>query len=91
MFSESRAIYEVMSKNMVEPEGPQVSHIMVHTSCMLDEHMHAQACIRPRTLAYAHTCSQIQTCSTYCFSMATVIGERACFTLYIHWSVLFYF
>jgi hypothetical protein len=24
-FSENRAIYEIMSKNLVEPEGPQVT------------------------------------------------------------------
>jgi hypothetical protein len=24
-FSESRAVYEIMSKNMVEPEGPQIT------------------------------------------------------------------
>ena len=45
-FSENRAVREIMPKNMVEPERPQMRHKMSHTSCVLDKqgftcsHMH---------------------------------------------------
>jgi hypothetical protein len=37
---ENLAVYQIMSKNMVEPEGPQM---MAHTRCMLGKQDYAQA------------------------------------------------
>ena len=46
---ENLAVYEIMSKNVVEPEGPQQSR--AHTSGMLDKqgYTRVRACTRPRS------------------------------------------
>jgi hypothetical protein len=56
-FSPNRAVCEIMSKNMVETEGSEMTSRMVHTSFMLYKqgHMHVRACKRPRAWAHART------------------------------------
>jgi hypothetical protein len=59
LFSKNRTIYEIMSKNVVETEGPQMMsqdgayvlhvglvrlHVRMHTYMCLGTHAHAQAC-----------------------------------------------
>jgi hypothetical protein len=36
IFSENRTVYEIMWKNMVGPEGPQMQYNTAHALCMLD-------------------------------------------------------
>ena len=55
---------------------------MAHTRCMLDKqgYMHARAYTRPRARpharARAHTHTHTQMSNIYCFSTATITGER---------------
>jgi hypothetical protein len=64
---ENRAIYEIMSKNVMEPERPQMTtwrrvacwiseatRAQVHTCACILTPTHARACTRPR----ARTCAQ---------------------------------
>ena len=74
-------VYEVMSKNLVEPGSPQMTsqygryvlhagaRTCMHTSTRSGSHTHAP------TPARAHTYTHI--CNTYSFSTASVIRERA--------------
>jgi hypothetical protein len=54
---------------------------MAHTRCMLDKqsYMHARVCTRLR----AHTHTQTNT-YTYCFSVASMIRERASMVRYTY-------
>jgi hypothetical protein len=36
IFSENRAVYEIMRKNMVQPGRPQITYDTAHAHCMLD-------------------------------------------------------
>jgi hypothetical protein len=67
-FFENLAVYEIMSKNTVEPEGSQMT-----SQCG------ARACTRPRTKAHARKRARTHTqmCNIYCSSTATMIRERA--------------
>ena len=89
--SENRSVYEIMSKNVVEPERPQIIRRM--PCCMLDEYgytrastsprqrTHTHARTHPRARARAHT----QICNTYCFSTATMVSwTRLSVTVYAH-------
>jgi hypothetical protein len=65
-FSENRIVYEIMSKHVVETEGPR-RYNMVHTRCVLDKqgcmhvcaHAHAPRYPHARTHARARTYTQI--------------------------------
>jgi hypothetical protein len=61
---ENRAAFEIMSINVMEPEGPQMT-----------TQYGAYAWKRPRARAPALAHTQI--CNNYCFSTATMIRERA--------------
>jgi hypothetical protein len=50
-FSENRAVYEIVSKNMVEPERPQLA-IWRNVACWISKAMRAQA--HARTFAPTH-------------------------------------
>jgi len=56
-FSESRAVYEITWKNMLQPDRPQMTIHYEHAHCLLDN------------WGYRHT---LRICNTYCFSAATV-------------------
>jgi hypothetical protein len=85
LFSENRAVYEIMSKNMVEPEGTNdVTTWRMRVACWISKvtctQAHAHAHAPGNTRARAHTHAQI--CNTYCFSTATMLRERAPVLLY---------
>ena len=63
--SESRTVYEIMSKNIEKPKMPQMT---IHSAqCTL----HAgQVSLHECTHTRAHT----EICNTYCFSPATVVS-----------------
>ena len=58
-FPESRVVYEIMSKNMVEPGRPQITIQYDNTRCMLDKQ--------------GYTLASTEICNTYCISMATMV------------------
>jgi hypothetical protein len=68
-----------MSKNMVEPERPQMA-IWWCVACWFNKATHAQAHARAyaptRARMYALTDVQAyrEICNSYCFSMATVVS-----------------
>jgi hypothetical protein len=66
-FSENCALYEIMSKNVVQPERPQMTSQSICFSCWI--------ITITRTYARAHTHNQI--CHIYRFSMATMVRKSA--------------
>jgi hypothetical protein len=79
-FSENRTVYDIMSKNMVEPEGPQMTSqygaYALHgglTRLQSRTRMHTPT--SPGTYMHARTRRPIL--NTYCFSTVTIICERA--------------
>jgi len=69
-FSENRAIYEIMWKNVVERGRPQMTIWCMHIACWI-----------PQTTK-THT---QRICSNYCFSSATMVAwTHLNVTLYIH-------
>ena len=62
------AVYEIMSKNVLEPNRPQMA-IWRRVACWINKATRAQA----HASARAHTHTQI--CKTYCFSTATVVSR----------------
>jgi hypothetical protein len=82
-FSENCTVYEMMSKNIVETEGPQMtSQYNAYALCAGLErlyacmHMHTPMC--PGTHMHARThmqaCTHRPICNTYCFSTATMVS-----------------
>jgi hypothetical protein len=65
-FSENLVVYEIMSRNMVEPERPQRIWRM-RFACWINK----------ATRTHTHTHTHRPICNTYCFSTATMIRERA--------------
>jgi hypothetical protein len=61
MFSENRAIYEIMSNNVVEPERPQMI-IWQRFACWISKATRAQthACARAPTTTRAHVGTHIR-------------------------------
>jgi len=58
-FSENHAVYEIIWKNMVVPDRPQITmYNTAHALCVLDNEDHR------------HT---LRICNTYCFSTATIV------------------
>jgi hypothetical protein len=57
-FFENRAGYEIMRKNVAQPEGQATDDNMAHAHCMLD------------TKGYKQTLTM---CNTYCLSTTTVV------------------
>jgi hypothetical protein len=77
-FFENRTVYEIMSKSMVEPEGPQMTS--QYDICI------ALSCTRLRARAHARmlplTHPRIR--NIYCFYTATVIRECASLLRYTY-------
>jgi hypothetical protein len=84
-FSENRAVYEMMSKYMAEPELQQRIWLMRFAcwksrATRAQTHAHArtptptptQACTRMNSRARTHTHTQIR--NTYCYSTATMVS-----------------
>ena len=75
-FSENRAVYEIVSKNVVKPGRSQTA-IKRRVACWISKATRAQA----QTHSRAHT--EIR--KTYCFPTATMVSRtRLSVTLYLH-------
>ena len=87
-FPENRAVYEIMSKNMVESERLQIA-IWRRVACWISKATHAEAHLRARapTPTRACTCTHTKTtiCNTYCFPTAKAVSRtRLNITLYVY-------
>ena len=89
-FSENREVYEIMSKNEVEPKRPQMA-IRWRVACWISKATRAQAhaIARAPTFTYmrAHARTGLHTeiCKNCCFSTATMVSwTHLSVTLYIH-------
>jgi hypothetical protein len=73
-FSENRIVYEIMSKNLVQPEKPQATWCM-RVACSISKATRAKAHARAHaptpTATHTHTHSRTQKYVIYSFSMAT--------------------
>jgi hypothetical protein len=81
LFSESRAVYEIMSKNYVEPERPQMAKcrrfacwIIKATRAQKHTHTSAPTLYLPSPPPRTHTHTQV--CNTYCFPRQEEFLER---------------
>ena len=92
-FSENHTVYEVISKQVVDTEGPQMtSQYGAHALRAGLARLHALgACTRPRARVPTCTHARTQTharrpiSNTYCFSTATMVSRtRLIVTLYVH-------
>jgi hypothetical protein len=73
-FPENRAVYEIMSKNVVEPERPQMTSQYGASIYLLDKQH------------YTHTRRKIS--NNYCFSTATMVRQRASVLRYTYIACL---
>jgi hypothetical protein len=78
-----------MSKNVVEPESPQITILRLRFVCWVRSRAHANtrqsACYQPPPPTHTHRYTHTEICNTYCFSMATmVMRTRLNVTLYVH-------
>jgi hypothetical protein len=85
-FSENRTVYEIMSKNTVETEGPQMTsqygtyalHAgLVRLHACMRMHAPTRSCTHIQSRKHAHACTHRSISNTYCFSTATMIRETA--------------
>jgi hypothetical protein len=94
-FSENRTVYEIMSQNIVDTEGPQITIWRIRVACWISKatctyahaHSHATGYPHARTHARppAQACTHRPICNTYCFSTATIVSwTRLIVTLYVH-------
>ena len=83
-FSENRAVYEIMSKNVVQRKRPQMAKLR-RVACWISK--------ATRALAHAsireHTHTEI--CKTYCFSTAAMISEKRLSVTFIRTFLLLLF
>jgi hypothetical protein len=76
--SENRAVYETLSKNIVEPERPQTTIWCMCIACWISKQKPAPMHTHPHTHA--------QIFHTYCFSTATIFSwRRLSVTLCVRW------
>ena len=81
---ENLALYEKISKHLVEPERPQIIWHM-RVSCWILKATRVQAHSRSSSPTPTHTHTHTKICNTYCFSTATVVyWTRLNLTLYVH-------
>jgi hypothetical protein len=63
-FSENRALYEMMSKNTVEPQRPQMAMCSLLVTCWISKGTHKQAhsgAVHPHSPTLAHACADTHT------------------------------
>jgi hypothetical protein len=82
LFFDNRVLYEIMSKNMVKPEGPLMTSKYGAYDCMLDKQGYTLARRQTHPCPLAHTFKYVNAHThththTYCFYTATVIRVRA--------------
>ena len=89
--SENRAFYEIMWKNVVKPERPQVTIWRMSVACWirLYARKHTPAPVHPHPHKNTHARTRIYTdiCKTFCFSTATMVSWKHLSvrsTLYVH-------
>jgi hypothetical protein len=74
--------YEIMSKNVMESERPQMTMWCMRVACWISTvtcaYMHAHV----HEPGHPHSCTHRQICNSFCFSMETIIHK--------HTSVLHY-
>jgi hypothetical protein len=88
-FSENCAVYEIMSKNVVEPVEPDDvtiwrTRVACSTSKATCTHAHAHGWAHAST----HACTHTQICNIYCFSTATMTLEYASVLRYTYIACL---
>ena len=76
-FSENRAVYELMLKNMVEPERSQMTIWRLRVACRISKATRAQAHARARTPTFTHTHTHTQYVILVAFSRQQWFCERA--------------
>jgi hypothetical protein len=96
-FSENHAVCEIIQKNVVRPERPQIvwrrvacrlnkctrmqEHARARAPVSTHTHTHSSARTHSPTRAHVHT----RICNTYCFSAATMVSRtRLIVTLYVY-------
>ena len=62
-FSENRAVYEIMSKDMVEPEMPRMTSQYGASRCMLYKQRYMRASARASARMRARTHTHTQNCA----------------------------
>jgi hypothetical protein len=75
IFSRKSCCYEIISKDMVGPEGPQMTSQYGASRCMLDKQGYTPACmnmLRAQAPARTRAPQHRKICNTYCFSTATI-------------------
>ena len=83
-FSENCVLFEIMSKNMVEPERPQrvwrlrVTYWISKATCPQVHVAPVHPHLHTRARAHKHT----ELCNTYCFPRQQWFRERASFLRY---------
>jgi hypothetical protein len=98
---ENHAAYEIVWKNIVEPDRPQRPIWRMRFTCWMNRalslsiytHTHAHTRTHIRTHTHVHTHTH-RICNTYCFSRTTMVTRTLLsVTLYLHclsfFSVLF--
>jgi hypothetical protein len=87
-FFENRAVYEIMSKNIVKPERPQMPIWHMRVACWIKatrSHTRPRihACTHTRASIYVHVNAEIS--NIYRFPTATTVSRtRLSVTLYVH-------
>ena len=93
-FFENRAVCGIMSKDLMEPERPQMT-IWRRVACWISKttrteaqaravlpHTYTYACTRTHSRSHTHT----QICNTHCLSTATMVSWTSpSVALYVHW------
>ena len=90
-FRENLAVYEIMLKNVVEPEMPQMAiwrrlhaglvrlHACKHTPAPVHLYPHTQGLIRTHSQTHTHT----EICKTNCFYTAALVSYVHCLSCWI--------
>jgi hypothetical protein len=84
---ENRVVYEITSKNIVEPEGPQLTATIwsIRVACWISKATCTHAYVHAHVSGHPHARTNRHICSTYCFSTATVVSrKRFSVMLYVH-------
>ena len=83
LFAENLAVYEMIQKNVVEPETPHSTWYMRVAYC-ISKATRAKA-RSPHAPTPTRTRTHTEVCNTHCFSTATVVSwTRHDVTLYVH-------
>jgi hypothetical protein len=100
-FPEIRTVYEIMSKNVVETEGPQMTSQygayalragLARLHARMRMHAHTHAPWYPHARMYGQGRTHRPICISYCYSTATMVSwTRLIVTLYVHCQSCLYY